>query len=294
MVFDEDRRLIFPTGFEGFDKALRGGAREGELIIIMAPLKRGKSLALTNIGAALFQMGHLVVHYTLEMYKEDCQRRYLACVTGLPTNSIEEYPNELKATAAAYGIFTDGDVIVKEFPGKLVTVDMIEGNHQMLTAKYGRAPVPIIDYADIIRGDSGEEWKDLPIIYHQLRNFGRRQRVPAFSASQTAWEGFKADKLGPQHQSGSKRKGFVVDVMFAMEQSDLDYAANRFRMIPILNRNERKDMVSYYLADYPCSRIEEVSEEVYMAQGISEGTSLRGKRDEGIRQRKSKPREGTI
>lgn len=265
-VFQLDTRKAFATGFKTFDRSLRGGMKEGELICFIAPLKRGKSLILLNFGKALFLMGNLVCHYTLEMYKEDVLRRYLASLTQNPVNQIEEYGKDLINKFDSIPNYSGGDVIIKEYPAKTATVAMIDGHMNMIKAVKGRSPIPVIDYADLLVGDSKkEEWKELSEIYVQLRNLGRKHGVPVITASQTNAGGFNAEKIDATHQSGSTRKGFAVDAMLSIEQNDADYALNRFRMVSFLNRNERKDIQSYWKAKYDCSFIEEVNEEEYNA-----------------------------
>jgi hypothetical protein len=53
--------------------------------------------------------------------------------------------------------------------------------------------------------------------------------------------------------------------MFGVEQEPMEYALNKFRMVPFLNRHERKDIVSYWMSKYDCSSIQEVTESEYNA-----------------------------
>src|SRR5439155_200997 len=85
-IFEQDNRESFPTGFRGLDAAMRGGMRPGELICFLAAPKRGKTLALINMGLALVTMGYTVAHYSLEMYWGDVHRRYLGCATNRLVN----------------------------------------------------------------------------------------------------------------------------------------------------------------------------------------------------------------
>jgi len=264
VAIQADVNPSFPCGLRSIDLSLRGGAHGGELIALMAPAKRGKTVFLINVGAGLFQMGNLVVHYTLEIYQKECIQRYLGCLSHKPTNSIEKFTDDIIKQTSEYEMYTEGDVIIKEFPAKMATVEMIDAHMSMIQAKYGKTPIPVIDYADLLKGPSGmEEWRELSEIYVQLRNLGRRYEVPVFTASQTNASGFNAERLGAEHQSGSTRKGFAVDAMFGMEQNAIDYSVNRFRIVPFLNRNERKDLVSYWRGDYECSWIEEITESEY-------------------------------
>jgi replicative DNA helicase len=265
----------FPTGWKDFDEAMRGGLREGELLSIMAPLKRGKSMSLINLGCRLLNMGFNVVHYTLEMYAQDVLLRYCSTLTGLETRrllsdrevtpdgdvyspraSLREYMESLDTR-----IPEGTDVIIKEFPARVATVDMLDGHLTLLEEEFKRPFVPVVDYGDLLLGPKTDEWKELAEIYTQLRNLGKRHHVPVITASQTNAGGFSADRLRAEHQSGSTRKGFVVDYLWALNQSDLDYACERFTMTPILNRNGRKDIVTYWHGHYASGRMRDITKE---------------------------------
>lgn len=62
-----DEFKTIPTGFKRFDKAMSGGARAGELGLIMGTTGRGKSVALTNIGQAGVNRGFNVAYFAMEM-----------------------------------------------------------------------------------------------------------------------------------------------------------------------------------------------------------------------------------
>lgn len=275
-IYEEDSTRIFPTGFPGIDRAMRGrGAEPGDLICFMGPAKVGKSTILGNIARGLFIMGELVVIYSLEMYTLDYMKRMLSCLTSVPINKIHnfDYNIQLHDTIKDLAYFTGGDLVIKEFPARMVNIEAIDAHMYMLKAKYGRTPVPVIDYADLLLGPRRvEEWRELNELYIQLRNLARRHQVPVFTASQTNASGFHSDDPDETHQAGSTRKAAQVDIMFGIGQNKVDYSMNRFRLRPFVNRNERKDLVSYWTARYDLCQINEVDEETFFASDNMEDT----------------------
>lgn len=263
-VLTIDDRSVFHTGWDGFDAAMRGGIREGELTSLLAPMKRGKSQVLINIGARLLLMGHRVVHYSMEMYAPDVLARYCSVLSGIPTNTLGGNPTLLAAVMERLHEFVPAtaDITIKEYPARGVTVDILEGHLRTLEDRYSTPIVPVVDYGDLIKGPNVEEWKELQEVYVELRNLGRRHHVPVFTASQTNAPGFKGE-LNAQHQSGSTRKAFVVDWFWALNQTDEDYACNRFRLSPMLARFARKNVQTYWVSDYATGRIQEISLDAY-------------------------------
>lgn len=62
-----DEFKTIPTGFSRLDRAMSGGARAGELGLVMGTTGRGKSVMLTNIGQAAVNRGFNVVYFGMEM-----------------------------------------------------------------------------------------------------------------------------------------------------------------------------------------------------------------------------------
>ncbi len=264
----------FPTGLVGIDRPMRGGMRPGELVVFAAAKKTGKTMMLMNIASRLALMGNLVAYITLELYDIDGLQRFLAILTGKPTNQLREYVPSIEAVMTALDRTTEGRLIIKEFPGKSITVEGLDAYlgliraEEALAAAQARRParpvVPVVDYADLLKGPEGlAEWQEPVEIYTALRALGREHGVPVVSASQINAPGFGKRDLGAQHLSASSRKAFVVDYMFYMEQTSDDYEADRLVMVPKENRNERRDLTSYWRTQYDCARLQEISKEAF-------------------------------
>jgi hypothetical protein len=262
----EDPRKVFRCGFSVMDDAMRLGMREGELIAILAPLKRGKTLVLINIGVRMLLLGYNVVHYSLEMQELDILKRYIACIAGLPVNFLHEHVRDVSRAIELLDLVTppETNVVIKQFPAKRARCEDLEAHMNLLTGVY----VPIVDYADLLVGPSNrEEWSELSEIYMQLRNLGAEYNVPVITASQTNASGFDAPELAAGHVSGSTRKGFHADYMWGLNQSNADYKINRFRLVPFLNRNERKDRPAFFRVEYDRARMIPIDKDTWVALG---------------------------
>lgn len=267
-ILKPDETPCFKSGIEGYDRALRGGARPGELIVIVGPPKRGKSTWLSNLGIGYFEQGEVVAIYSLELYSIAVLRRVVAAIADVPKNTIVDFgPSVRDMMKNVVPALTKGDIVVKEMAPRVTSVAMIDAHLDILEAKYGRRVIPIIDYADLLRWPSGfdTEWAAIPELYVELRAMARRRGVPVITASQTGVEGFKAEKIDERMTAGAKRKAFVVDGAFAIEQNEADYQANRARLVSFLMREDRKDNVIYFRTDLDKCKITEITMAEYEA-----------------------------
>jgi replicative DNA helicase len=65
------------TGFPNVDRALAGGFRAGELIVLAAPTSRGKSAFALNVAARIARGGGGALVFSLEMSERELARRLL-------------------------------------------------------------------------------------------------------------------------------------------------------------------------------------------------------------------------
>jgi replicative DNA helicase len=77
-----------PTGFSKIDDA-NGGFRAGELIYVIGRKGDGKSVALLNFAHNAWVSGHNVIIFTLEISKEDYERRFDSRAAGVPSNGLK-------------------------------------------------------------------------------------------------------------------------------------------------------------------------------------------------------------
>lgn len=257
----EDDRMRYHLGWPVLDDCMRGGLREGEMATIMLPTKRGKSLILSNWGIRFMKMGFNVAHYSLEMYSDDVLRRYTSACADVPTNTMQDHRGKVMQTFQEFHEWTQGDVVIKDLPGGSTTVATIDAHLTMLEVT-GKRHIVIVDYADLMLDQGGRvpEWQQLHANYVHLRQLAKQHRVPIITAQQTNAPGFhpKGGRLGLEHQSGSTRKGFVVDYMWAGNQDDDEYAAGVLWMESLLARHAAKHQKTYWRVFYDSGLMEPI------------------------------------
>jgi replicative DNA helicase len=90
---------VIPTGLKKLDKALSGGARKGEVCLIMGTTGRGKSVLLNNVGHAGIKHGFGAVYFALEMPARQVATRADALWSGLRYDQFKGFdfkPSELR------------------------------------------------------------------------------------------------------------------------------------------------------------------------------------------------------
>ncbi len=90
---------VIPTGMKQLDKALSGGARKGEVCLIMGTTGRGKSVLLNNVGHAGIKHGFGAVYFALEMPARQVATRADALWSGLRYDQFKGFdfkPSELR------------------------------------------------------------------------------------------------------------------------------------------------------------------------------------------------------
>lgn len=94
---------VIPTGIKTLDKALGGGARLGELGLVMGTTGRGKSITLNNLNRVAIARKFEVAHFAMEMPARQVATRQDACWMEMPYLNFKKFefaPSDLRAIEA--------------------------------------------------------------------------------------------------------------------------------------------------------------------------------------------------
>ena len=229
------------TGWDLIDKITRGGLGAGELGVVIAPTGVGKSMALVHLGAEAVSSGLTVVHYTLELADTVVATRYDSVITGIPINEIYSYKNKVHEFVQE----VEGKLIVKEYPTKTATTQMIKNHVDRLIRRGINPDMVIVDYGDLLRPikDQREKRIELESIYEELRSIAQIYEVPVWTASQTNRTGLNAEVITMESISEAFNKCFVADFICTMSRTVEDKNNNEGRMFIAKNRSGPDGMV---------------------------------------------------
>jgi len=164
---------------------------------------------LTSIGAHAVLQGKNVVHYTMELSEHYVGQRYDTVFTHVPSNKLKEKTHIVEEKIKTL----KGNLQIKYFPPKGVSVTHIQQHIEKLTMLGNRPDLVIIDYADLMlsrtnRSDS--TYQEQGGVYIELRGLSGEIGVPIWTASQTNRCFFVEDLVDTKHgkvQIGTIKEG---------------------------------------------------------------------------------------
>jgi replicative DNA helicase len=227
-------RIVVPTGWDAIDVMIGGGLGAGELGVIAAPSGIGKSWALATIGANAAKLGKRVAVYTLELNESYMGLRYDTIFTGIEPGSIPNNPDAVRQVVDSI----KGDIIIKYYPARSVTVHTLAAHLEHLTMNKLRPDIILVDYADLMRATTKTDarYQELGIIYEELRSFGGEYGIPIWTASQTQRSSIQDEIIEADKISESYSKIMTADLVISLSRKLEDKANHTGRAHIIKNR----------------------------------------------------------
>lgn len=213
-----------PTGIVHLDYALDGGLSRGELGVILAPPKRGKTTTLINLGFGCITsvLGFNVIHYTCEMADRKVARRYDDRVLGndvkFRVTDPKKFTQRLKKKVKT---MVTGGLFIKGYPTRTATPSMIR-SHLYLLASEGFVPdLVIVDYADIMKAERRLEGMrhEQAGIYEDLRQIAGEFNVALWTGSQAPRGALEKPLLDLGDFAEAFEKAAIVDAAVAFCQT---------------------------------------------------------------------------
>jgi replicative DNA helicase len=237
----EDANLI-KTGFKHIDQSIVGWGYGSENIVC-GRKGDGKSVMLLNLGHALWKQGINVIFYSLEIDKEQYERRWdaraaLVSSRGLKSGSLTEeeervFENYINCLEKQEDLFGNkvGSVYIVDCPQN-VTPAFIASKTEEIEKKTGVIyNCVIIDYLGIMSSNNptGVVRDDLGAIALDLKRFAREQKKILITAVQLNRSGKKDMEQKNGHAdtdgiAGSDQIADHADNVFVVRSLDEDTA----------------------------------------------------------------------
>lgn len=225
------------TPWEVINFAMDGGLGPGELGVVMAPTGGGKSWMLGAITKEAIITGKTVAHITLELSEKYTGRRYDSIFTGIPSQDILKKRSKVTQTLST--IEGRGDLMVKFYPPKAVTVNMLRAYVERLRV-YGKPPdMIVIDYADLLRSASrsnDSKYDEMGGIYEELRGLAGELQLPIWTATQTNRSGMDKQVIQADSIADSFAKAMTSDFMMSVSRTANDKVTDKGRVHIVKNR----------------------------------------------------------
>jgi len=209
-----------PSGFEAIDQ-VEGGFRRTELVYVIGRKGTGKSILLLNLAYNACKVGYNVLLFSLEISKEDYERRLAACACSISSNNLkratlntadykrfEQYIDNLKHNKTIDGNQMGAFVII-DVPNqcKPAFIDSTLALEQ--TKRNIQFDIVVIDYAGLMMPDI-----DVPEKRHQqgnialsLKRIARKRNCVVYSAAQMSRQG----KNDMQQKGGHAESAYIAE-----------------------------------------------------------------------------------
>jgi len=194
------------TGLTEFDR-ITNGLHGGELVIIGGRSSTGKSIVMHNIALHAWlggydplqsapepedvKTGHHILYFSIEMPKENQERRLDSCLAGVPYNDIRDGKLSAEDKAKYFKVLK----FQKKFANKFHIVDMprgvtvreIELKHIEMEEKYGiKFGLTVADYIGVMKPISRQDsdWQNQGVVSEEFHEYARAYHIPALTGVQ--------------------------------------------------------------------------------------------------------------
>lgn len=228
-----DYRPTIPSPWEQLNNNIGGGWGPGDLIIIFGSPGAGKSWCMVSIAGKAVELGYNVNYYTLELGEDYVGKRFDCFFTKIPITNLAEHRTEVEKVVANL----PGNLVIKEYPPKGVTVNTIK-SHVQKCADMGHKPdLIIVDYADYLRPPARSRYTErkdeVDDVYISLKGLAKELQIPVVTPSQVNRAGAKDDIIEGDKAAGSYDKMMVADISMSLSRKKEDkvLGTGRFHMM---------------------------------------------------------------
>lgn len=251
--------IQIPTLIPTLDKILRGGITKGELGILLAEPKKGKSIGLIHMGASALTSGFgRIAHFVLEGTTEQTVLRYLSRLTNIEYARLEKdeitKEEQEKINRMTKKMKDRLDLIPMNKHWNYTVFD-IESKIKELKA-VGRNPdLVVIDYADLLKsGDSNlEKRHDQTEVYRNVKKLAVMGNYAIWTASQAQRPSKEPDDtylLRAKDISESYEKVRIADLVATLNQTPAEKANGILRFHVDIYRSNDTDQTMTLITNY--------------------------------------------
>lgn len=212
-------------GWPTFD-SVTNGVRGGQLMVLIAAVKEGKSTALLNIAHNAHIAGHNILYVSVEMPKEQIERRYDARASGLSYSKIRDG----KLNPMEEAIYKQCLQTQKNRSSKFYVIDSHDCSTTLLRSKLRTFPhkfdLIVLDYLTLITPSTRgrDQWETIGKTTEEVRAIARELNIPIITAAQANREGIKESKYkyGVENIGLSHLISAHADTLLSLRLTDRD------------------------------------------------------------------------
>lgn len=242
----EDPVERLPFADQVLNSTTGGGIGKGEMAICLAATGVGKTTWMISTGGHYVREGYNVLHFSLENNEKTILRNYDLRTLEKSLDYIKENSRaSIKALAALHKL-KKGNLNIKKYPTKSVTVADLRAYTKRLIAQKGFIPdVITVDYGALLKpsGRFENERTALANTYEELRGLGQEFNCVLITAIQ-ANRGALAKKIVTLGDIGeSFATAAPADFVVALCQTAKEKAQNEVRLFTAKVRDSESGKV---------------------------------------------------
>jgi replicative DNA helicase len=238
---------VWPTGFDALDRALAGGLRSGELIVVAGAQGQGKTTFVVQALRTAARAGHQVVLFSYEHESHSLLERLLALEAaelsddpGLPPGvhgirraleAEHSGASSLEDALAGVPLGTEALAALREYAERLSVHESNAGTDlgtiaaivEEMTAEAGEPPLVAIDYLQKVPvpGHTGDEDERLAVVAETLKDLALDARCPVVAVSAAERESLGAGhRMRAHHLRGASSLAYEADVILVLSGKD--------------------------------------------------------------------------
>ncbi len=238
----KEKRIGISTGIPAMDKTLvKGGWYRKEMYILMAPPKRGKTMALLWFANFAVWQGFNVSFFSLETSQEVLSDRTDAMNSMVETKALTMHRTHVAKVLKAKK--PKGKFMIFEYPTKTCTVAEVERQVEKLAIEQGiRTDMLVVDYGDIMKPITQykDKMQEQATIFEDLRALSGKFNIPLLTATQINRVGTgKAINTGID-VAGTYEKIMVADSVISLSATNDELKEGKMRIHFSESRNNEK------------------------------------------------------
>lgn len=261
----ENPKPWMATGINRLDYYLDGGMRGGEVMVLAARPRVGKSALALQIALRVAENGFPVVIWSLEMRPEQWMRRALSALSGVALKKIrrgitEMSDWELRQIAAAAGILKDLPLI---FTSPSLETDPVTFEMQTrMDVEIRGAKLIVVDYVQLMDPPQGAYSRENEVaqISKRMKRTAMVADVPILLLAQIRRDAEgKVPSLADLRESGALEQD-ADEVLFVHREMDSEKHVLQNRGLLVLAKNRDGESGSFPVTyDWTRYRFEELS-----------------------------------
>jgi replicative DNA helicase len=172
------------TGFIDLNR-MTSGFSEGDLVIIAARPAMGKTSFVLNIAANVLRDNKGVAIFSLEMPAEQLMLRMISAYSSIPLQNVRTgnlNDEEMSKITEAVDYFSTRKLFIDD--NSMQTIHSVRSKLRKLKAMHPEVSLVIIDYLQLMMGESKERHVAVAEISRGLKMLARELKLPILALSQ--------------------------------------------------------------------------------------------------------------